>query len=323
MRRIRLALRLPPDAWPRPLDAELTSDDRCSRLLRSDWQRSAADGSVPPAEFAAWYARGAGAAEPRRDDHEGMNDAPRRADDPVARSTRRQFLRRGRADARRRRPAARCSPTVAGRPARRGGRTSAAQAKRVIYLHMIGAPSQLDLFDHKPELVKRDGQPCPEELLEGQAVRVHRRRARRSPASRVQVRPARQERAGAVRAAAAPGQRRRRHRASSARCTPTRSTTPRPRCSCTPASAAAAGPASARGSTYGLGSENRDLPAYVVLLSGPLGGAGTSLWSSGFLPSVYQGVQFRTSGDPVLFLSNPHGPRRRRPPPRARRRRRR
>jgi hypothetical protein len=56
---------------------------------------------------------------------------------------------------------------------------------------------------------------------------------------------------------------------------------------------------------YGLGSPTKDLPAYVVLLSGPLGGAGTSLWSAGFLPSVYQGVQFRSKGDPVLFLSNP------------------
>jgi hypothetical protein len=59
--------------------------------------------------------------------------------------------------------------------------------------------------------------------------------------------------------------------------------------------------------TYGLGSENENLPAYVVLLSGPLAGAGTSLWSTGFLPSIYQGVQFRSSGDPVLFLSNPQG----------------
>jgi uncharacterized protein (DUF1501 family) len=56
-----------------------------------------------------------------------------------------------------------------------------------------------------------------------------------------------------------------------------------------------------------LGSECTDLPAYVVLLSGPLGGAGTSLWSSGFLPSVHQGIQFRSAGDPVLFLSNPPG----------------
>jgi len=56
-----------------------------------------------------------------------------------------------------------------------------------------------------------------------------------------------------------------------------------------------------------LGSDNQDLPAYVVMLSGPLAGAGTSLWSPGFLPSVYQGIQFRSSGDPVLFLSNPKG----------------
>ncbi len=59
--------------------------------------------------------------------------------------------------------------------------------------------------------------------------------------------------------------------------------------------------------TYGLGSENSDLPAYVVLLSGPTGGAGTSLWSNGFLPSVYQGTQFRSEGDAVLFLSSPEG----------------
>ena len=60
--------------------------------------------------------------------------------------------------------------------------------------------------------------------------------------------------------------------------------------------------------TYGLGSENRDLPGFVVLTSGgnnPDGG--TSLWSSGFLPSVYQGTQFRNTGDPVLFVSNPAG----------------
>jgi len=59
--------------------------------------------------------------------------------------------------------------------------------------------------------------------------------------------------------------------------------------------------------TYGLGSQNDDLPAYVVLLSGPPAGAGTSLWSSGFLPSVHQGIQFRSIGDAVLFLSNPAG----------------
>jgi len=59
--------------------------------------------------------------------------------------------------------------------------------------------------------------------------------------------------------------------------------------------------------TYGLGSENQDLPSFVVLITGSVGGAGNSMWGSGFLPSVYQGVEFRSKGDPVLFLSNPSG----------------
>ena len=60
--------------------------------------------------------------------------------------------------------------------------------------------------------------------------------------------------------------------------------------------------------SYGLGSENRDLPAYVVLVSGgKTPSAGKSVWGNGFLPSVHQGVQCRSDGDPVLFASNPPG----------------
>ena len=60
--------------------------------------------------------------------------------------------------------------------------------------------------------------------------------------------------------------------------------------------------------TYGLGSESKDLPAFVVFSSGKKGpSGGNSCWGSGFLPTVYQGVQFRSSGDPVLYLSNPPG----------------
>ena len=64
--------------------------------------------------------------------------------------------------------------------------------------------------------------------------------------------------------------------------------------------------------TYGLGSESQDLPGFVVFSSGKKGpSGGNSNWGSGFLPTVYQGVQFRSSGDPVLYLSNPAGRRRR------------
>ena len=58
---------------------------------------------------------------------------------------------------------------------------------------------------------------------------------------------------------------------------------------------------------YGLGSENRDLPGFVVLITGLVGGAGNSMWGSGFLPTLHQGIEFRSQGDPVLFLSNPAG----------------
>ena len=59
--------------------------------------------------------------------------------------------------------------------------------------------------------------------------------------------------------------------------------------------------------SYGLGTENRNLPSYVVLITGSVAGAGNSLWGSGFLPTLHQGVEFRSEGDPVLFLSNPKG----------------
>jgi hypothetical protein len=56
-----------------------------------------------------------------------------------------------------------------------------------------------------------------------------------------------------------------------------------------------------------LGSGNRDLPGYVVMITGSVAGAGNSLWGSGFLPTLHQGVEFRSQGEPVLFLSNPKG----------------
>jgi hypothetical protein len=58
---------------------------------------------------------------------------------------------------------------------------------------------------------------------------------------------------------------------------------------------------------YGPGTENEDLPGYAVLLSGPHGGADTRLWTSGFIPSVHQGAQYRSKGDPILFRTNPAG----------------
>jgi hypothetical protein len=181
----------------------------------------------------------------------------------------------------------------------------AAKAKRVIYLHMIGAPSQLDLFDPKPELTRRDGQPCPESLTAGKrfAFIGGPLTLAGSP-----FKFAPRGESGQMMSDLLP------HLAGVADDIAVVRSVHSDEINHAPAqmflhSGFGRGGRPGVGSwvTYGLGSESQNLPAYVVLLSGPLGGAGTTLWSSGFLPSVYQGVQFRPAGDPVLFLSNPKG----------------
>jgi hypothetical protein len=179
------------------------------------------------------------------------------------------------------------------------------RAQHVIYLHMIGAPSQLDLFDPKPDLARHDGRPCPERLLEGKqfAFIGGEMTLAASP-----YRFARRGQSGQEISELLP------HLATVAdeiaivRSLHTEEINHAPAQMFLHSGFGRGGrPSFGSWVTYGLGSDCDDLPAYVVLLSGPPGGAGTSLWSAGFLPSVYQGVQFRSSGDPVLFLSNPPG----------------
>jgi hypothetical protein len=179
------------------------------------------------------------------------------------------------------------------------------RAKHVIYLHMIGAPSQLDLFEHKPALLRYDGQPCPKELTQGKRFAFLGKDLTLS-GSRFQF--ARQGRCGHEMSELLP------HLATVADELTFIHSLHTDEINHGPAQmflhtgfGRGGRPSFGSWVTYGLGSENRDLPAYVVLLSGPVAGAGSSLWSAGFLPSVYQGIQFRSSGDPVLFLSNPPG----------------
>ena len=181
----------------------------------------------------------------------------------------------------------------------------APKAKNVIYLHMIGAPSQLDLFEEKPALVQRDGQDCPEELLAGKRFAFI---GGRMTLAGSKYKFAKHGQSGQVFSELLP------HLATVADDISVVRSLHTEEINHAPAqmflhSGFGRGGRPSFGSwvTYGLGSENRDLPAYVVLLSGPAGGAGTSLWSTGFLPSVYQGIQFRSKGEPVLFLNNPAG----------------
>ena len=162
-------------------------------------------------------------------------------------------------------------------------------------------------------------QPCPDELLKNQRfafIKGHPEAARHA----VQVRAARPERRVGQRAAAALRHGRRRHRLRPVDVRPTSSTTPRPSCSCYTGSPRIGGAAMGSWITYGLGSENQDLPGFVVLISGGTDPTGGKSALEHRLPaSVYQGVQCRTVGrpDPVRQRPQGHGPRR--PPPQPRR----
>ncbi len=182
----------------------------------------------------------------------------------------------------------------------------APRAKSVIYLHLSGAPPSLDMFDYKPKLVELNMQPCPDSLLKGQRFAFIKgvpkmlgtpHQFSRHGKHGAWVSDLLPHTAGVVDDLAI------------IRSMVTDQFNHAPAELFLYTGNARSGNAS-MGSwlTYGLGSENQDLPGFVVLISGgtdPTGGKG--LWGSGFLPSVYQGVQCRSAGEPILYLSNPKG----------------
>jgi len=182
----------------------------------------------------------------------------------------------------------------------------APQARRVIYLHMAGSPSQLELFEHKPELKKLDGQKCPQSLLEGKRFAfIQGVPDMLGPQFDFQQ----HGQCGAWVSDRLP------HVASVVDKLTFIKTLHTDQFNHAPAqfllysgSPRPGRPAMGSWVTYGLGSENSDLPGFIVLVSGgKTPSAGKTLWGSGFLPSVYQGVQCRSSGDPILYSSNPAG----------------
>jgi len=182
----------------------------------------------------------------------------------------------------------------------------APKVKRVIYLFMEGAPSQLDLFDYKPKLNELNGQPIPESYTKNERFAFIKGTPKLlgSPHSF-----AKHGECGMELSALLP------HLASIAdditliRSVKTDAFNHAPaQLFLNTGSPQFGRPSMGSWLTYGLGSEAEDLPGFIVLLSGggqPSGGA--ACWSSGFLPTTHQGVQFRSQGDPVLFLSNPAG----------------
>ncbi len=180
------------------------------------------------------------------------------------------------------------------------------RAKRVIYLHMSGGPPHLDLFDYKPELVKRNDEACPDAFLKG------RKFAFTSGVPKLLGTPrtfAQYGQGGTWMSDAIPEL----HSLADEMCVIRSMHTDQ--FNHAPAelllftgSARQGRPSMGSWVTYGLGSENANLPGFVVLISsGVQPSAGQNAWASGFLPSVFQGVQCRSQGDPVLYVSDPPG----------------
>ncbi len=181
-----------------------------------------------------------------------------------------------------------------------------AKAKSVIYIHLAGSPSQLDLFDYKPLLVKMNEKPCPQEYLDGQRfafIKGHPQLLG-TPHKFAQYGESGQwmsdlmpHLSGVIDELAV------------IRSMNTNQFNHAPAQLYLHTGMQRVGwPSMGSWITYGLGSENQDLPGFVVFVSGGKApSSGKTVWGSGFLPTVYQGVQCRTQGDPVLYVSNPKG----------------
>jgi uncharacterized protein (DUF1501 family) len=183
----------------------------------------------------------------------------------------------------------------------------APRAKNVIFLSMSGGPPHLDLLDYKPELVRRDGEDCPESLTKGKQF------AFTSGTPKLlgtRQKFAQHGASGAWFSQALPNLAAIADELAIVNSVWTEQFNHGPAELLLYTGFPRAQGRASLGSwvTYGLGSENRDLPGYIVFVSGrSLPSAGKVAWGSGFLPSVYQGVQCRTGGDPVLYLSDPAG----------------
>jgi len=185
----------------------------------------------------------------------------------------------------------------------------APKAKNVIYFHLVGAPSHLDLFDYKPELQKRNGELCPKEMFEGKQLAFIRSRPTllgTSKESKYDFKKC--GKSGIQISNLLPNLQTVADDMCFIRTLHTEQFNHAPAQMFMQTGFERFGrPSLGAWTNYGLGSPNQDLPGFVVMVTGQYPGAGNSIFGSGFLPSVYQGIEFRGKGDPVLFLSNPKG----------------
>jgi len=181
------------------------------------------------------------------------------------------------------------------------------KAKSVIYLFMAGGPSQLELFDYKPKLQELSGQVIPESYVANKRFAFIKKDAKLMGTTR---KFSRRGQAGAEMSELLPHL----HEISDDLCIVRSMATdvfnhgPAKLFVNTGSPQFSGRPSMGSWITYGIGSESQNLPGFVVLQSGPRGPrGGAALWASGFLPTTYQGVPFRSGSEPILDLSNPAG----------------
>ena len=188
-----------------------------------------------------------------------------------------------------------------------------AKAKRVIYLHQSGAPSQIDLFDYKPKLDKLHGSELPNSIRNGQRITGMTSGQSSFPVARSIFKFNQSGQAGAWFSELVSYMAKIADEMTIVRTVNTDAINHDPAITFIQTGSQQPGrPSMGSWVSYGLGSENENLPAFVVLLVQQSGmnvdqPLFSRLWGSGFLPSNYQGVNFRSSGDPVLYLSDPEG----------------
>ena len=198
-------------------------------------------------------------------------------------------------------------------PALAGFPHFAPKAKRLIYLHMNGAPSQLDLFDYKPELVNQFDKDLPDSIRKGQRITTMTSGQSRLPVAPSMFKFAQQGKSGMWVSELLPKISEIVDEIALIKTVHTDAINHDPACTFVMTGSELPGKASL-GSwlSYGLGSESNDLPAFVVLTPQWSSKANaqalfTRMWSSGFLPTRFTGVALRSAGDPVLFIKDPAG----------------
>jgi hypothetical protein len=187
------------------------------------------------------------------------------------------------------------------------------KAKRVIYLHQSGAPSQIDLFDYKPKLDKLHGSELPNSVRNGQRITGMTAGQSSFPVAKSLFKFSQYGQTGAWFSELVPHMGKIADEMTIVKTVNTDAINHDPAITFIQTGSQQPGrPSMGSWVSYGLGSENENLPAFVVLLVQQSGlnvdqPLFSRLWGSGFLPSNYQGVKFRSSGDPVLYLSDPDG----------------